>query len=101
MRRSDQSRHPLFETVVFGLALLLVAILIFYGARRLMARRPAVPPHAASGYLPEAKPAEASAMGSATETAVTSIPPVKLSRAGSPRKWRVEVPSPTRKTPKH
>ncbi|MCX5794336.1 MAG: hypothetical protein NTY77_02415 [Elusimicrobia bacterium] len=100
MRRSENNRHPLFENVVFGLALLLVAILVFYAARGLLARRFQVPPHALSGYTPEARPAQTSEAGSATETAVSSIPPIKLSHTGSPRAWRVEVPSPTGKKPK-
>ena len=95
MNRSESSRHPLFDNVVFGLALLLVAILIFYGARSFLARRSQVPPPPASGLATEARPGQTSGAGSATETAVTAIPPIKLSSAGSPRNWRVEVPPPT------
>jgi|GEM_PF-5104076 len=95
MERSERSRHPLFENVVFGLALLLVAILIFYGARGLLARRSQVAAQLSGGLTTETRPGQTSGAGSATETAVTAIPPIRLSSAGSPRTWRVEVPSPT------
>ena len=95
MNRSEKSRHPLFENVVFGLALLLVVILGFYGARRFLARRSAVPPPLAGPLAAELPPEPAQAMGSRTQSAVTAIPPIKLSRTGSARQWRVEVPAPT------
>jgi hypothetical protein len=98
MRRSEKSRHPLFENVVYGLALLLVAILIFYGTRNYLARRAQVPPPIANGPTTEPPPlAQTSKPGSATESGVTSIPAVRISGAVRPRRWRVEVPSPAGK----
>ena len=94
MRHSENNRHPFFENVVFGLALLLVAILIFHGARGFLALRSQEPPHLSGGLTTEAGPGLMSGAGSATETAVTAIPPIKLSSSGSPRTWRVAVPSP-------
>jgi hypothetical protein len=95
MHRSEKSRHPFFENVVFGLALLLVAILVFYGARSFLGRRSQVPPPQAGGLSVAARPDQAAPAGSATESAVTSVPPLRLSHAGSARNWRTEVPSPT------
>ena len=96
IRHNDRGRHPLFECVVFGFALLLVAILLFYTGRRFLpGRSPAQPPPAGDFPTTGAGPARTSGAGSATESAVTSIAPIKLSRVGNPRAWRVEVPSPT------
>ncbi len=95
MERSERSRHPLFENVVFCLALFLGAILIFYGARGFLARRSQVSPQLSGGLTIETRSGQMSGAGSVTETAVTAIPPIKLSSTGSPRTWRLEVPSPT------
>jgi hypothetical protein len=96
MRLGEKSRNPLLEGAVFGLALLLVVILVFYGFRRFLARRPPSPPAAGGGMVIEAKPSQA-ASASATETVVSSIPPIRLSRVGRPRTWRMDVPAPAGK----
>ena len=95
MHRSESSRHPFFEGVVFVLALLLAVILICYGVRGFLARQSPVPPSLTGGLSVAVRPDQAAPAGSATESAVTSVPPIRLLRAGSPRNWRTEVPSPT------
>ena len=95
MHRSEKNRHPFFEGVVFVFALLLAVILACYGVRGFLARRSQVPPPQAGGLSVAARPDQAAPAGSATESAVTSVPPLRLSHAGSARNWRTEVPSPT------
>ncbi|MBI5239349.1 MAG: hypothetical protein HY926_02670 [Elusimicrobia bacterium] len=93
MRRGDQDRHPFFEWTVFAMAVVLAVILAFYGARRLLLRR--VPNGGPQAAVPLAPPVPApAAAGSATETAVTAIPPVRLSSMGGQRRWKTDVPAP-------
>jgi hypothetical protein len=94
MRHSETSPRPLFERMVFLLALLLALILIFHGARGFLTRWSQASP-AAGGLTTQAGSGRTSGAVSAAETAVTAIAPIKLSRTGSPHVWRVEVPSPT------
>ena len=95
MRRSEKNRHPFFEGVVFVLALCLAGILAFYGIRGFLARRAMAGPPVPIGPLDPFIPGQAAPAGSATESSVTGIPPVKLVRTGGLRNWRSEVPSPT------
>jgi hypothetical protein len=94
MRRSDSRRHPIFEWTVFGLALLLAVVLGFYGVRRFLVRRAADGPPRATGPLAPLVPLEAAPAGSATESSVTAMPPIRLTSTGGPRRWKSEVPAP-------
>jgi hypothetical protein len=94
MRRSDSRRHPFFEWTVFGLALVLGAILLFHGARRFLAGRTADGPPRATGPLAPLVPLEGAPAGPATESSVTALPPVRLTSTGGQRRWKAEVPAP-------
>ncbi len=95
MRRSEGHRHPVFEWIVFALALLLAGVLALHGARRFLSRRPA--PSGIPMVSPPLGPVdlEPAASGSRTETAVSALPPVRLSSMGGGQKrWKTEVPAP-------
>jgi hypothetical protein len=93
--RRGHNRHPALETAVFAAALLLAA---FVG-RELWLRRaaptPAEPQAAASDpvALRPAKPPIPSASGR-TETAVTGVPPLKLTRVQRRKPKAAVVPLP-------
>ncbi|MFA6004816.1 MAG: hypothetical protein WC881_12210 [Elusimicrobiota bacterium] len=89
--RNDRGRHPLFEGVVFGLALLLAGIILFYSAQRYVERRARPAPAAADA--PASAPGDPGAVP-LTERAVASIPPVRLVQTGSLRSRNIDVPAP-------
>jgi len=94
--RRRQHRHPALEAAVFAAALLLSAFI----GRELWLRRaapPSEPPPALSGPAslnPGKPPLPSKSAGGRTETAVTAVPPVKLSRVQrrKPRNGPVPVP---------
>ncbi|MBI3551760.1 MAG: hypothetical protein HY077_04520 [Elusimicrobia bacterium] len=98
--RREHNRHPFFEVLVFGLAIVLVLILVFYGGRTLFLLR------AQSGRQPKptadfaAVPAAPAAelpheldVGP-TERGVNQLPPVEVSRIARPAHRTKEVPVP-------
>ncbi|HAM36974.1 MAG TPA: hypothetical protein DEB40_07070 [Elusimicrobia bacterium] len=88
----DRTRHPLFEALVFGLALILGAIILFYGIQRLAGRGPS--PGGPSVDRSAEEPRAAAAPGYQTETSVSDIPPIRLSGISRSRGRTEEVPPP-------
>jgi hypothetical protein len=84
----DHDRHPVFEFVVFGTALVMAVVLAYYSWQRFAPRRAAP----AAGYSAQQSPDDAlpdvqfggDLEASDTVSAVGRIPPVE----GSPRKKR-------------
>ena len=95
MRRRAQ-RHPAVETAVFAAALLLAAFI----ARELWLRRAATAsaPEAAAMrpavLNPTFPPLPTAETGHHTETAVTSVAPIKLVRAQQRKSRPASVPAP-------
>jgi hypothetical protein len=90
----DHDRHPVFEYVVFGTALVLFCVLMFYGWQRFGPKRPA----AASSYYrtegatdgdsqPDVEVSPPAEGVSDTVRAVGRIPPVE-GTPGKPKKRR-------------
>ena len=94
MRRSERSRHPFFEWTVFALAVVLAGILLFHGGRRLLLRRADEGPPRVTAPLAPLVPGPAEEAGPSTETAVTALPPVRLTSMGGARRWKTDVPAP-------
>lgn len=103
----DRGRHPFFESLVFGLALILAAIVGYYFLRRVL--KPAVPasPAATPASAPYSAPpdrdpdprAASSEPGgpaaSETEDSVESLPPVRITgEAPAHKPIAAEVPPP-------
>jgi len=95
---ADRDRHPLLEWGVFGAALALAAILVFYGVRGCRGRKTAPVPSAGAvraGLLQPQPPVPVEVRrGSFMESGVSSIPPVRLSSLGGGQRRRVDVPAP-------
>jgi hypothetical protein len=83
-------RRSLLQAAVVGLAVLLAGVIAFHGLRRGAARMaPPLPGSAqGSGVLSDG--------GSATESVVEDLPPVRFSRMGRARARNVNVPPPSR-----
>ena len=93
--RSRQHRHPVLEAAVFAAALLLAA---FVG-RELWLRRAAAPSAASSSAVPVAldpakPPLPSKDPSGRTETAVTAVPSIKLSRVQRRKPKTAPVPVP-------
>ncbi len=94
--RRRRNRHPALEAAVFAAAILLAAFI----GRELWSRRvvPAVSPEAAvmepARLVPSYPPVPGSAVGGRTETAVTGVPPLKLTRVQRRKPRTAVVPPP-------
>ncbi len=91
MRRRERPRT--LEYLVFGIFLVLAAVLLFFGAQRFLAGRDAgrapAPQSVSSGLKPRGN-----LVSGGTESAVTELPPVRLSKAGRSAAPPAAVPSP-------
>ena len=97
MRHRRQHRHPIVETAVFAAAVLLAAFI----ARELWSRRGALRPDAPAAQAvrpvelnPTFPPLPVSSQSPRTETAVTGVPSIKLSRVQNRRPKPSAVPAP-------
>lgn len=93
--RGRSKRHPVLETAVFAAALLLAAFI----GRELWQRRAPAPPAEPEGMQPVALRPDRPALPSAsepkrTETAVTGVPPIKLTRVQRRKPTAPVVPAP-------
>ncbi|MDD5656879.1 MAG: hypothetical protein PHF00_06445 [Elusimicrobia bacterium] len=91
MNPDRRRRHPAFEGVVFGLAILLAGIVAFYSIERYAARRaPPQPPPLPAGATTAGSPPG----GPAAQSVVSGLPPMRFSRVSSSRARRIDVPPP-------
>jgi hypothetical protein len=98
----EPERHPFFENLVYGLALLMALIIVYYGLKRAFlahenaAGYPSVVAHGLEGHGP--KPAQEQRhqlVGSGMERSISELPAVEVSRRpGPPRHRATAVPSP-------
>lgn len=96
-RRGERGRHPIFEGLVFGLALILFLIIGYYGINEMLARPEA--PADLSGKTPLTEPLlpdrPSPLAASRTQGAVGTLP--APARKLPPRKGPPEVPAPLKK----
>lgn len=94
--RRRKHRHPALETAVFAAALLLAAFI----GRELWLRRPAARPVPAAASVQALAldvsfpPSPRAETARRTETAVTGVAPIKLTRVARPKPGTKTVPAP-------
>ena len=93
----ERGRHPFFENLVYGLALALALIIVFYGMRSALKEKSAGTAHAPPPPPKAAAAAKNTLVPSGTERSVSELPPMQLSRTGTLKRRAPAVPPPARR----
>ena len=93
----ERGRHPFFENLVFGLALVLALIVAFYGLQTAWKEKGAPVAHAPPPQPKAAAAPKNTLIPSGTERSVSELPPMQLSRTGTLKRRAPAVPPPARR----